>query len=748
MTKKIKMFYKNLNEIFTISNLKLAFNSISSTSKGLDEINYDEFRKNLDENLNALKDEVLNHTYTPEPIKKIDIKKDNSKTRPIALASIKDKIIQKTLYSELLFYFDKFFVSNSYAYRPNKSTSQAINRSSDYINRGNVWIFKTDIKDFFENINHTKLLKILNYHIKDENILNLITLFLKTGGFKKDDFISHEKGIHQGDIISPLLSNIYLDLMDKFLSKNSINFIRFADDFAMFFDDKQKAINFKPRLINMLKSLDLSLNLEKTKIIHINEGFTFLGIDFMGKNRLINSVKFENAIKEIEKLSLKNTKFITFIDEFNATLIGIKNYYLKVINKSSPQHLLLQEEVIKSISHKVFLEKNKKHIKNKKELINFISQIKLDLIFDEQIINNTIKLILNKAYEKVLVNKEAKQTKSKINDKRNTYAKKFALNQTLIINEKSLYLGVSKNTITIKQYGKIYKTFPILKIKRVIINSDSISLSTQFIKRCANENIHIDFIDKFANPYATFTTYKSSQTQIIHKQAMILGTQKQLYLARAFIYSKSKNQLNYMKYLNKYHKNLDLNISKFQDISYKIKKANTISELMGFEGSMSVIYWDSLKAILNVPFESRVTFGAKDIVNSSLNYAYAILYGKICYHLMLSGLSLHISFLHSLNGQKPTLSYDMIEEFRTFIVDRVIISMFNKNEPLSLNKDGLLTIKSRNLIAQNINEKLGSYITHKKETKKIENIISSQCYALANYINEKSKTYKPFIGKF
>lgn len=743
------MFSQKFDEIFTISNFKLAFNSISQTSKGLDEISYSEFSKNLDENLKFLQKEILSQTYTPEPIKKIEIKKENkNEFRPIALASIKDKIVQKVLYNELVYYFDKFFVSNSYAYRPGKSTSKAINRATNYINQGNVWIFKTDIKDFFETINHDKLLQILNRHIQDKKIISLLTLFLKSGGFKKDDFITHEKGIHQGDIISPLLSNVYLDLMDKFLDKNSIFFIRFADDFAMFFNEKQKAIDFKPRLINMLKTIDLSLNLDKTKIIHINDGFTFLGIHFVGKNRLIDSQKFQKAIDEIQKLSQKNNKFPAFIKEFNETLQGIKNYYLKVINQNSTQHILLQDNVIESISHKVFLEKNSKNIKNKTEFVNFIKQINLNLIFNQNIVDNTIELIITKGYEKTLLNKNYSNVKSKINDKRDKYAKKFAINQTLIIDEKSLYLGVSKNTITLKKYGKIYKKFPISKIKRVIINSYSTSLSIAFIKRCANENIHIDFIDKFANPYAAFITYKASTTQIINKQALILGTKKQLYLAKAFIKSKSKNQLNYIKYLNKYHKNLDLNISKFQAIIPKLKYAKTVSELMGFEGSMSAIYWDSIKSILNAPFESRVTYMARDVVNSSLNYAYAILYSRIRYYLIMSGLSLHISFLHTLDNYKPTLSFDMIEEFRSFVVDRVIISMINKDEPLTLDKSGLLTDKSRKLIAQNINEKLGSYITYKKQTVKLESIIESQCYALANFINEKSPKYKPFIGKY
>lgn len=144
------MFEKKIEEIFNISSLKNAFDLISKTSKGMDGISYSEFGKNLDINLNILKDEILNGLYLPEPIKKIEIKKENkNEFRPLGLASIKDKIVQKTLYEELVYYFDKHFISNSYAYRPKKSISSAINRATNFINQGNVWIFKTDIKDFF-----------------------------------------------------------------------------------------------------------------------------------------------------------------------------------------------------------------------------------------------------------------------------------------------------------------------------------------------------------------------------------------------------------------------------------------------------------------------------------------------------------------------------------------------------------------------------------------------------------------------
>ena len=124
------------------------------------------------------------------------------------------------------------------------------------------------------------------------------------------------------------------------------------------------------------------------------------------------------------------------------------------------------------------------------------------------------------------------------------------------------------------------------------------------------------------------------------------------------------------------------------------------------------------------------------------------LYGKVQEALVFAGLSLNISFLHALDKQKPTLTYDMIEQFRTFVVDRTIISMINKDEPIKLDKSGLLTKKSRQLIAKNIYEKLGSYTNYKKESRKIENIIYQKAYELSSYINQESKKYKGFIGKF
>ncbi len=744
------MFNIQLEQIFTEKKLKDSFLEISSKSSGIDEVSYNEFKKDFSKNLEDIKTSILKGTYTPEPLKKIEIDKPNSdEKRPIALSSIKDKLIQKVLYITLRDYFETTFSDKSYAYRPNKSTLKAINRTSQFIQENHFWVLKTDIDNFFETINHDKLLKILDKQISDKQIIKLISLFIQTGAFKDYNYFKHTEGVHQGDILSPLLSNIYLDLMDKFLEKLQILHVRYADDFVLLFKDEKIAYKTKELLQTFLKTLDLSLKESKTKITHIKEGFIFLGVHFVGKNRFIDNERLQKSISHFHTLAKTKLGFKSYIDELNSYLQALKNYYLKIIIPNSTQHQMLKDNIIDSISHKVFLNKTNKNIKTKKEFKILLALIHLEIIFDSQELNDKIELIIAKAFEKYLANKSYKESTTKIDKKKNIYAKKFANDSTLHISKEGLFLGISKNKFVLKEFGKVQNSFAFDKVNRIILEGKGILISTDVIKKSVENNITIDFINRDALSYASLITHKSSVTQNINKQAKILDTPLQLYFATQFIKGKAKNQINYLKYLDKYHKLLDENILKMETIlNKKLKTSQSVEQIMGYEGSISALYWESLRLVIEVPFEKRVTFGAKDIINSSLNYGYAILYGKVQHSLVHAGLSLNISFLHSIDGNKPTLTFDMIEEFRTFIVDRTIISMINKDEPIKLGNDGMLTKNSRQLISKNIKEKLGSYTMWKKESQKVENIIQTQCYKLAKTIEDNTIPYKPFIGKY
>lgn len=743
------MFTAQLEHIFTKEHFSEAFGEISAKATGLDEVNFKEFYADFSKNIDELSHSILSGTYAPEPLKKIEIDKEGSdKKRPIALSAIKDKLVQRVLYKELNPYFDKEFSDKSYAYRPDKSTLKAINRVTQFLNEKYHHIVKTDIDNFFESIDHDTLLQILSYHITDKRIIRLISLFVQTGGFKNFTYDEHDLGVHQGDILSPLLSNIYLDAMDKYLEKHEVSFVRYADDFVMLFKKEAEARKRLERLKTYLTSMKLSLNDSKTSIVHITDGFTFLGVNFHGRNRHVDNERLQKAISRIHKLSKDKSGFAKFVKDINAYLYALKNYYLKILEQNSTQHILLQNALLESVAYKISLSKASKAVTTKKEFRIFLDQIHFELLFALELIEDKKALAIAKGYERYLANKSYKESHAKIDKKKNHYAKKFANNSTLHINTHGLMLGISKNKFVIKEYGRVKNSYPFDKVSRIIFEGKGFSISSDVLKKCADNSITVDFIDHNAFAYASLITYKATIAQSVHKQAMVLNTDKQLTLACEFIRGKSKNQINYLKYLNKYHGLLDKHIDSMELNALKIKTAQNVAELMGIEGSISASYWEALKLVLEVPFERRITQGVKDIVNSSLNYAYAILYGKVQHSLVHAGLSLSISFLHALDEKKPTLTFDMIEEFRTFIVDRTIISMLNKDEPIKLGNDGMLTKSSRQLISKNIKEKLGSYTMWKKESRKVENIIQTQCHNLSHAINQEGMKYKAFIGKY
>jgi len=716
----------------SLSNLKGALKEIKDT-KGIDNLSLNDFSEF---HLKELYESLMNGTYVPEPMKKIDFKKDE-KTRPISIPSIKDKIVQRVLLNYLNSIYNKSFSDKSYAYRENKSTLKAINRVSDFIKRGNIYVLKSDIKDFFESIDHKILISILKEKIKDDRVIELIMLYLKIGGFDKNlKYSFHTKGVYQGNIISAILSNIYLDKMDKFLEKHNFDFVRFADDFVIFAKSKFKIEFILRNLRRFLKILKLSLKEEKTYITHINSGFSFLGVYFRGHFRTID----KDRLEKIDKKMFSYTKydFKIFVEKMNNYYHTIENYYLKIISPTSNEFNILKNMIIGVISEVVFLHKKNRKITKKSDFKSYIREIKfLDLFYHKE---KTIDLIISKAYNRL------ESIDKKIDKKRKAYEKKFYLEGIIHIFRPGLYIGLSKNRFVLKDKGKILKYFPKNKVKRILVEGTNISISTNLIKEASRLNIHIDFIDKRANPYSSIVFYNSSVSQIIHKQALILNTPLQLELAKSFVKGKLKNQRNYLKYLNKYHKFFDKEIEIMDNIIKKIDKVDNIDSLRGYEGSGAVNYWKCLGKVAGVEGFERVTYKANDLINSALNYGYAILYGKVQYALILAGLSLHISFLHALDNKKPTLVFDMIEEFRPYVVDRAIFSMISKNEKLEI-KNSLLTKSTKEKIAKEIYERLATYTTYKKQSMKMENIIINQAYMLRNAILENKK-YKPFIGRF
>jgi group II intron reverse transcriptase/maturase/CRISPR-associated endonuclease Cas1 len=748
------VFTATLSDIITLKNLKRAYAQISKSAVGLDRVSVELFEEDLHASLQEIVDEVTQGRYTPEPLSRIYIPKEGTtQLRPLGIGALKDKVVQKTLAMELSAYFEPLFSDKSYGYRPGKGTLKAVARTKDFLRRGYVYVYRFDIENFFETVAHDRLLSLLHAHIADASIVALIALFLKNGSFERYRYIEHIEGVHQGDPLSPLLANIYLNQLDWHLDNSAVPFVRFADDTVIFARDAKQRQHYVTLAHRFLTTLRLRPNIEKSITAHaFKEGFEFLGIRFEGRDVSIAKEKLDAIIYKQARIVKTVQPFGEMIEKLNAYLAGLGRYYYRIIDETHPQFRLLQDALILALAKRVAIERKRGNLTTKRAFKAAVGDIAFPGVMSATHKRDIVERIVSKGLEQYLAAKKYKKAASKIRSKKRAYAKKFATSSVLYVSEPGTYVGIAKNSITLKQKGKLIYKMPKNLCERIIIASGGVSLSAALVKVCAQNGIAVDFIDPYshATPYASLYGAKNAYARMSIKQLRILHTPLQLKLAKAFIKGKVKNQINYLKYLNKYHRNLDEPIKAMERILVKmLNTARSPNELMGFEGRSAINYWHALGIVIEdkVRFEGRVTQGAGDVVNAALNYGYAILYSRVQYHLVRAGLSLHISFLHALDDAKPTLVYDLIEEFRAFVVDRTVFTMFNRLEPIKLDKDFRLDASSRKLIAKRVLERIGSYTKHKRASKKIDTIISEQAYMLARAVQGLTR-YKPFIGKY
>ncbi|MBN2896959.1 MAG: CRISPR-associated endonuclease Cas1 [Campylobacterales bacterium] len=744
------MFTQPFEHLFTPDALGIALHSIRSRAAGIDKQSLAAIKSDPDE-IARLHEELMQGIYAPQPIEKIEIEKNETEKRPIALSSVRDKVVQKCLAHALGDYFERLFSDKSYGYRPSKGTLRAINRTTDFIRKGAAWAYKSDIDNFFETIDHERLLALLEGHIRDKRILAIIALLLKNGGFARFEYAEHDTGVHQGDALSPLLSNIYLHQMDAHLEAKGVDFVRYADDFVLLGKTEQALDAAQAELRLFLESIGLKLGEEKSYMASIAKGgFEFLGCRFIGHNVSIDNEKLQKKISKFYQLAKKQLPFKAYVDHTNTFVEALSRYYLKLITQGSEQFGRLEEALLDATANRVFYALEAGEFTTKKAFKELLEPLMLLSPASGTRHEDFIERIINRAFERHLAAKDYTKPKAAIEAKKRDYAKKFALQSVLHVSEFGASLGIAKNKITLKIKGKVRAALPKAHVERIIINAKGISISSNLVYFCATHDIAIDFLDHDHNPYAALYTHRQAYAKMALLQLEAHQSPKRLELSMQFVRGKAKNQINYLKYLDRYHRDVENQIAQMELLlKTRLPHATDVAQLMGYEGQISALYWEAIAVIVKekIAYPGRITQGATDPINAALNYGYAILYGKVQFHAAKAGLALHVSFLHALDEGKPTLVFDMIEEFRAFVVDRVIISMVNQQEPLELDSESRLTKSSRQLIAKKVTAQLGNYTRYKKESRQVETLIADQAYLLSRAIKGEDE-YHPFVGKY
>ncbi|WP_142836489.1 group II intron reverse transcriptase/maturase, partial [Planococcus salinarum] len=221
-----------MEQILSRENLIRALNRVvrNKGSHGVDEMTVQNLRAHVIEHWDTMKMELLSGTYQPQPVRRVEIPKPDGGVRLLGIPTVIDRFIQQAIAQVLSSIYDPTFSDHSYGFRPNRSAHGAVKKARGYIADGNRWVVDIDLEKFFDRVNHDKLMGQLAKRIEDKRLLKLIHKYLKTGIMINGVVMNSEEGTPQGGPLSPLLSNIVLDELDKELEKRGHQFVRYADD--------------------------------------------------------------------------------------------------------------------------------------------------------------------------------------------------------------------------------------------------------------------------------------------------------------------------------------------------------------------------------------------------------------------------------------------------------------------------------------------------------------------------------------
>lgn len=309
---------------------------------GIDKVSIADFDKNLQGNIDELLKSLKEKTYTPSAVRRVYIPKKNGKLRPLGIPTIKDRIVQQALVEKLQPFFEEHvFHDNSCGFRPGRDAELAIKKILSRLEYGYLYIYDFDIKGYFDNIPHKKLMKVLNKYISDGTVLDIIWKSLKAGYMEDEVKYESPAGTMQGGVISPLLANIYLNELDWELSKAGMEFVRYADDSIVMCRTPEELEKAEALVHKVLAELGLELAEDKTdKIDFHKKDFDYLGFTFSHLNVSKKGCTYymiqpsEKSIKKFKQdIKAKTGKtlslsFEQWAKELNPILRGKFNYFL------------------------------------------------------------------------------------------------------------------------------------------------------------------------------------------------------------------------------------------------------------------------------------------------------------------------------------------------------------------------------------------------------------------------------------
>lgn len=326
-------WFRLFDKVFAERNLLAAFQQVASKkgAAGVDHVSVLQFEKALPESLWEVSDQLKHGAYQPQSIRRVHIPKPGTnETRPLGIPTVRDRMVQAGLVNVIEPIFEHDFAEHSYGFRPGRGCKDALRRVDQLLKGGHVYVVDADLKGYFDSIPHDRLMRRLKEKIADGSVLSLIESFLKANILDGMDEWTPTMGAPQGAVLSPLLSNIYLDPLDHLVARSGFKMVRYADDFVILCRTPEEASRVLELVQTWVSENGLTLHPTKTKVVDSRtDGFDFLGYHFRDTKHWPRK-KSVKKLKDTIRVKTKRTNgdsLSTIVGSLNRTLRGWFEYF-------------------------------------------------------------------------------------------------------------------------------------------------------------------------------------------------------------------------------------------------------------------------------------------------------------------------------------------------------------------------------------------------------------------------------------
>lgn len=761
----------------------------NKSSHGCDNITVAMFRDKLEQELDRLSDQLRSRTYRSRPLRRVNIPKEDGTQRSLGLACVRDRVVQCACLGLLDPVFDPGFSNFSFGFRNHRSAHQALTLVRSFIASGCQWAVIADIRKCFDNLDHDVLMELVEKKVRDPAMLELIRHLLTVDVIDFRDLMPTDIGVPQGGAISPLLTNVYLDPLDKHLERLGLHFVRYADDITILTPTEEEAKRALGILGDFLHNpLHLALKPAKTNVVPVSEGFDILGFRMSTEHLEVQKKKLDKAAEALrEQLKVIGSRKSsldeksTALGRTNAIIRGFRNYFLFPREKRILEQMNYLDGRAEQMAHLYLppaVRDDPAWICRERFCVPTIDGEEID--FD-----TAVSPHLNAAlggYGKTPANWKPPGWMIKSDEKGgDTPTEQPALligespeerndrppraSETIVEHADRLYvlahggyLGLEDNDLVVKRNrSEIYRR-PMSRVGLLYLQGMGMNISVSLQVRLAEMDIPAVFAPPVGAPTAVLTPIQSSRSFLRGMQVTRRNDPDMIAAGLRMLAAKIGNQSAMLRYFAKYRKTTDENLARemntvadeLRNISEQVRALDPGDAAvrpmgMGYEGRAAAQYWKQLSRLApaEMQFEGRITRNAGDVVNQCINYVYGMLYGEVWRAVVKAGLDPYFGFVHGSERNQGSLVFDMIEEFRAPFADRIVFGMVGRGFKPETGAHGFLRTRCRRPLSLGFAKRWTKPISWRSQEITPARILEKQAASLVKLIKREGN-YHPF----